>query len=265
MPGLFIGTAGWSIPRASAAQAAGDGTHLQRYARVFRCAEINSSFHRPHAPATYERWAAATPAGFRFAVKLPKLITHELRLQRGRAPLVQFLEESAGLGPKRGPLLVQLPPSFAFDARVAGRFFALVRSLYAGPLVCEPRHATWLGAGEALLARYHVARVGADPEPAPGAGAPGGWPGLIYLRLHGSPRKYWSSYTGSALDAAAGTLREASCDAWCVFDNTASGAAFDNALQLESLMTGRRPPDARADSGNRGDHVTDAGPGEEMT
>ena len=174
-PKIFVGTAGWSIPRASAHRGEGDGTHLQRYARVFRCAEINSSFHRPHAATTYARWAASTPADFRFAVKVPKLITHVQKLRQSRAALQQFLDETAGLESKRGPLLVQLPPSLAFDARVAGRFVALLRSRYLGPVVCEPRHPTWFGAAEALLMRYEVARVAADPPPVPGADAPAGW------------------------------------------------------------------------------------------
>src|SRR4051812_17903999 len=109
-----VGTAGWSIPRAFAMRAPGDGTNLQRYARILDCCEINSSFHRPHRPAVYERWAASTPPAFRFAVKLPRTITHDLELRRTAGLLDVFLAECAGLGEKRGPLLVQLPPSFEF-------------------------------------------------------------------------------------------------------------------------------------------------------
>src|SRR5512134_2848168 len=140
----FVGTAGWSIPRAAAPHFVGDGTHLQRYSRVLRCAEINSSFHRPHAPETYAKWARSTPRGFRFSVKLPRAITHDAQLKRSKAVFEGFLRQTAGLGSRRGPLLVQLPPSLAFDTRVAGRFFEMVRTLYDGMLVCEPRHASWL-------------------------------------------------------------------------------------------------------------------------
>jgi hypothetical protein len=79
---VVIGTAGWSIPRRSAEQFPGEGTHLQRYARFFGGTEINSSFHRPHARAVYQKWAAATPDGFRFAVKLTRELTHDARLMR---------------------------------------------------------------------------------------------------------------------------------------------------------------------------------------
>jgi uncharacterized protein YecE (DUF72 family) len=232
---IYIGTAGWSIPRDCAERCPGEGTHLQRYSRVLRCAEINSSFHRRHAPATYAKWAAATPRAFRFAVKLPRTITHDLQLRRARLPLDAFLQEIAPLGDRRGPLLVQLPPSLAFDARVAGRFFTLLRERYDGAVVCEPRHGTWFTpAAEAMLVRHEVARVGADPAPAPGADVPGGWAGLVYFRLHGSPRKYWSRYPLDDIVRLAQALRAGApaAEAWCIFDNTASGAAFANALEL---------------------------------
>jgi uncharacterized protein YecE (DUF72 family) len=236
---LFIGTAGWSIPRASAAHFDGDGSHLQRYSRVLRGAEINSSFHRPHAHAVYASWAASTPDHFRFAVKLPRTITHDLKLRRARPPLERFLEDSAGLGQKRGPLLVQLPPSLDYDARVAGRFFDLVRSQYDGTLVLEARHPTWFSpAVNALLVRHRIAQVAADPPAAGGAEQPAGWNGMVYYRLHGSPRKYWSRYERVRIAALATALSQVplEADAWCIFDNTASGAALENAWELQMLL-----------------------------
>lgn len=241
---IFVGTAGWSIPRAIADRFEGDGTHLARYARILPCAEINSSFHRPHAAATYAKWALCTPPGFRFAVKIPRTITHDQKLRRARVPLDRFLEESGALGDKRGPLLVQLPPSLAFETRVAARFFDLLRARYSGPVVCEPRHATWLlPEADALLVRYRVARVAADPPTSAGADLSGGWGGLVYFRLHGSPRKYWSSYTREYIEALARAVRAAaSPEAWCVFDNTASGAALQNAWELvRELEAGIQP------------------------
>jgi uncharacterized protein YecE (DUF72 family) len=245
--GLFIGTAGWSIPRASAVHFDGDGSHLQRYSRMLRGAEINSSFHRPHAHAAYARWAASTPDHFRFAVKLPRTITHELKLRRARPLLERILEETSGLGQKRGPLLVQLPPSLDYDPRVAGRFFDLVRSQYDGALVLEPRHPSWFSPGvDRPLVRYRIARVAADPPPAGGAEQPAGWNGVVYYRLHGSPRKYWSRYERERITALATALSQVpvEADAWCVFDNTASGAAAENAWELHALTNGE-PASAR--------------------
>ena len=81
-------------------------------------AEINSSFHRPHQVTTYRKWADHVPDDFRFAVKLPRAITHDARLRGRHGPFEEFLEDTAGLGAKRGPLLVQLPPSLEFDRGV---------------------------------------------------------------------------------------------------------------------------------------------------
>jgi uncharacterized protein YecE (DUF72 family) len=236
---ILVGTAGWSIPRASAAVCPTDGTHLERYSRVFNCSEINSSFHRPHAASTYTKWANATPREFRFAVKIPRTITHDQKLRRAKAPLERFLEEADGLGDKLGALLVQLQPSLAFDARVAGRFFEMLRGRYSGFVVCEPRHDTWFSAqAEAVLVRFKVARVAADPPPVAGAGVPGGWDGVVYYRLHGAPRKYWSKYDADYIGVVGRALRSlpSAVDAWCVFDNTASGAALANASDLNRLL-----------------------------
>ena len=250
---IAIGTAGWSIPRAVGAAFPGDGSHLERYSRVLPCAEINSSFHRPHAHAVYARWAAATPAHFRFSVKLPRTITHEGELRRARRTLETYLRDQvSGLGEKLGPLLVQLPPSLAFNVRVARGFFAAVRDMHAGAVVCEPRHESWFRAGaDALMIEYRVARVATDPSRIKAALEPGGWMGtpadtmirpLVYYRLHGSPRKYWSRYEPVRLQRWADRLIEASAgaDAWCIFDNTASGAAALNALEMRELVRAER-------------------------
>ena len=154
----------------------GRGRHIERYARVLRCAEINSSFHRSHRPAIYERWAAQTPADFRFSVKLPRAITHEGRLRNARAPLRAFFAEAAGLGDRLAVVLVQLPPSFSFEAAPARRFFAVLGELFAGAVVCEPRHASWFTASaDRVLVALRVGRVAADPArwPAPLARAAG--------------------------------------------------------------------------------------------
>jgi uncharacterized protein YecE (DUF72 family) len=237
---IVIGTAGWSIPRAASAAFPGEGTHLERYAGVLHGAEINSSFHRPHAATTYARWASATPRTFRFAVKLPRTITHEGRLRRARQPLERFLAETEGLGAKRGPLLVQLPPSFAFEHRPVCRFLDLLRARFEGDVVCEPRHVTWFTpAVDVVLQKWRVARVAADPSCAPGAERPGGWTGLAYFRLHGSPRKYWSRYAPAFIDELFSSISGVQGNArrWCIFDNTASGAAIENALELHDRVT----------------------------
>jgi uncharacterized protein YecE (DUF72 family) len=228
-----IGTAGWSIPTRFADAFPGEGTHLQRYSRLFDAAEINSSFHRPHRPATYARWAASVPDGFRFAVKVPKAITHALRLAGAEPALDRFAAETAGLGDRLGPVLVQLPPKLAFEADLAAPFFGQLRARFPGPCVCEPRHPSWFDPdADALLAALEVARVAADPARVPAAAEPGGWRGLAYYRLHGAPRTYYSAYEDDQLATLAARIRAHAGPVWCIFDNTASGAAAGNALDL---------------------------------
>src|SRR5688500_12455434 len=105
--------------------------------------------------STYARWANTVPDDFRFAVKIPKAITHDARLVDVSAPLGRFLEEAGGLGHKLGVLLVQLPGRFEFDAAIAKGFFAQLRKQHKGDVVCEPRHPSWFApAADALLRRY---------------------------------------------------------------------------------------------------------------
>src|SRR5207342_49662 len=113
---IRIGCASWSIAsRQAGLFGEGDST-LSRYATRFSVVEVNSTFHRRHRPDTFVRWAAAVPRTFRFSVKLPKTITHEARLVRSAAAIRDFARDIAGLGAKLGGVLVQLPPSLAFDA-----------------------------------------------------------------------------------------------------------------------------------------------------
>ena len=233
---LYIGTAGWTIPSRYGGDFPLGGTHLERYAERLDAVEINSSFYRGHKPATYERWAASVPAGFRFAVKMPKAISHEHKLAGCDALVAQFGEEVAGLGTKLGVVLVQLPPSFAHDAALTERFVVALRRHIEAPVALEPRHASWFTPeADGRLKALQVARVAADPAVVPGADRPGGWDGLVYRRLHGSPRIYYSAYAAETLGAIGAALAAdvaRGVPAWCVFDNTAAYAAMGDALSV---------------------------------
>lgn len=237
---MLVGTAGWSLPREVQEQFAPGDSHLARYASRFGLAEINSSFHRPHKRSLYEKWAAAVPEDFRFCAKLPKTITHERRLVDCEGLLSEFLDQAGGLGDKLAGLLVQLPPCFAFDAVLARDFLRMLRAHFPHALAMEPRHATWFTEeADALLRELQVSRVLADPVRHEPGRAPGGWPQRVYLRLHGTPRVYYSSYETPLLQQLAARMRQAQADGaevWCIFDNTASGAAAGNALELLRLL-----------------------------
>lgn len=235
---LYIGCAGWSLPRDQWTAFPDEGTHLQRYAARFSCAEINSSFYRPHRPATYAKWADSVPEDFRFAVKVPKQITHEARLLDCEQLLADFIGQCVHLGQKLGCLLIQLPPTLAFDGNTARRFFGAFRSHYDGFAVLEPRHGSWqTPEAQGLLIEHRIGQVAADPSPLPNGDLPGAWPGIRYFRLHGSPRIYYSSYEKPWLEALVQRLQIPSdrYPVWCIFDNTASGAATANALQLQRM------------------------------
>jgi uncharacterized protein YecE (DUF72 family) len=241
---IAIGTAGWAIPPVHAEAFEAGNSSLERYATRFSSVEINSSFHRSHRASTWRRWADSVPDGFRFAVKMPKSITHKQKLVDCSALLKQFIEEVAPLGPKLGVILVQLPPSLNFQAELAADFFAEVQSLTPVPIACEPRHPGWF-AGEAddMLAQERIARVAADPARMPAAAVPGGWRGLAYFRLHGSPRIYRSSYEEGQLRTYAQAIEgldPATVECWCIFDNTASSAAAGNALSLLQMLSSAR-------------------------
>ncbi|HYI41527.1 MAG TPA: DUF72 domain-containing protein [Allosphingosinicella sp.] len=234
---LRIGTAGWSIPAAAAGAFPREGSSLDRYAARLDCAEINSSFHRSHRPDTWRRWASSVPDGFLFSAKLSKEITHERRLVDCGGPLAAALAEMGGMGDRLAVLLVQLPPSLAFEQAVAEAFFAELRSRWDRQVAFEPRHPSWFEPGaDALLEGRRIARVAADPARVPAAVEPGGWRGLAYYRLHGSPAVYRSSYDDGRLEAYAKRLAGATVPTWCIFDNTASSAAAGDALKLQRLL-----------------------------
>jgi uncharacterized protein YecE (DUF72 family) len=238
IPTVRIGCAGWGIASVSAASFPSEGSHLERYARVFNTVEINSSFYRPHRPHTYERWAQSVPDDFRFSVKIPRTISHERRLRDVRAPMDDFLEQATMLREKLGCLLLQLPPSLALAPQAARDFFHMLRELTEVPVACEPRHASWFTDEAATLMREAgVACVRAHPVPVPDV-EPRGHESILYIRLHGAPRIYYSAYDEAFIDAVAARIIEARAagrEVWCMFDNTAAGAAIPNALRLVSL------------------------------
>ena len=196
--------------------------------------EINGSFYSLQRPESYRRWAAETPAGFVFAVKGPRFVTHMKKLAGVDAPLANFFASGVlALGPKLGPLLWQLPPSLGFDPERLERFFALLpRTTTAAAALAERhdermegraafvpdadrplrhalevRHRTFETPAFVELLRAHdVALVVAD--------AAGKWPKLddvssdfVYVRLHGEEELYVSGYDPPALDQWAAKIR----------------------------------------------------------
>jgi uncharacterized protein YecE (DUF72 family) len=235
-----VGLAGWSNPPSKKSLRPPDQPHLSFYAEHFSCVEINSSFYRSHQQATYSRWNAETPEDFRFSVKMPRTITHESQLKRCATEVARFYDEIAGLQSKLGAVLVQLPPSLEFKQRTACAFFKALPRRRGVKVVCEPRHRSWFTpAAQSMLRDAGVSRVAADPARFPGAEAPAGASRLAYFRWHGSPRLYYSMYSRSQLSAFAAMVNANTArEAWCVFDNTALYAAWDDALTFAQAFEG---------------------------
>lgn len=239
-PSLFLGCAGWSIPRAEIAHFPDVGSHLQRYAQVFNAVEINSSFYRDHLPLTYRRWAVAVPGGFRFSVKFPRSISHERRLRSCDDLLDSFLSGVHELDGRLGCLLLQLPPTMEWDRALVLSFLDRLRRVHAGPVACEPRHASWFHPEVSReLATRAISRVAADPALRVEAQLPAGDRRLQYLRLHGSPRRYYDSYADATMKRVATHMKRPTGvveQRWCMFDNTAAGHATANALALKHAL-----------------------------
>jgi uncharacterized protein YecE (DUF72 family) len=229
-----VGTAGWSLPT----KPTSEGTHLYHYSRQLSCTEINSTFYRPHRASTWAKWAAETPPDFRLSIKAPRSITHESKLHNTEPLVKAFLEQIEPIQAKAGPLLFQLPPSLGFDPALAEDFLAMLRTLYQGEAALEPRHAGWFTPiVNTLLTNYSIARVAADPpKGAPEAAEPGGNLSLVYYRLHGAPRIYYSNYEHNFLASRAARIH-AHKNAWIIFDNTALSHAYPNALLFQKLIT----------------------------
>jgi uncharacterized protein YecE (DUF72 family) len=191
----------------------------------FPTVEINGTFYSLQSPDSFRRWAAETPAGFVFAVKGPRFITHMLKLSRPEQPLANFFANGLlALGPKLGPILWQFPPNFRFNAERLEAFFNLLprdteaasrlarrhdhrvkgRTALASDRKRPIRHAIEIRHDSfrtadfiALLHKHRIALVCADTVE---------WPLLmdltadfVYCRLHGSEVLYSSGYDDRAL------------------------------------------------------------------
>ena len=222
---LFVEVAGWTISARYAAEVPEVGSQLERYARHLNAVEINSSFNKSHRVETYIRWSAATPIGFRFAVKAPRTITHEHRLVDCAALLDTFAAQVHGLGPKLGLILIQLPTSLVFELGVAEPFVASLRMRFLVPVAIEPRHPSWFTPEiEDWLRKHCIPRVAADPPIAPGGDEPGGWKEVRYYRWHGSPKTYFSKYDQASLITMRTRLSrngQSGIPSWCIFDKPA--------------------------------------------
>lgn len=237
----WIGTSGWVYPDWQPAfYPAGwrEADWLAYYARHFDTVELNRSFYRLPTREDSARWAALTPPGFRFAVKASRYLTHMKKLKDPQEPLARLLDVLAPLGSKLGPLLIQLPPRWRFDA---GRLSSFLQALPRDQRwAIEFRDPSWFHpAAYELLERHGVALcVTSFP------GLPVVWQAtaaFTYVRLHGTTRAYDHDYTPQELRPWAGQLRQVLArgqEAHVYFDNDVAARAIANARTLRAMLAG---------------------------
>jgi uncharacterized protein YecE (DUF72 family) len=119
----------------------GQSHWLEHYSNHFETVEVNSAFYRLPESGTFERWAAGTPSDFVFSVKASRYLTHVRRLKEPKAAVRRLMERAGHLGPKLGPVLLQLPPNLQIDV---DSLRAALRAFPPGSRVAfEPRHQSW--------------------------------------------------------------------------------------------------------------------------
>ena len=236
---VLIGTSGWQYrhwkgrlypPRLP------QKAWLEHYAARFATVEVNATFYRLPAPGTAEAWAARVPGDFVFAVKVSRYLTHIRRLRDPAEPVGRFMAVAEALGPRLGPVLMQLPPTMRADLDALD---ATLRMFPSGVRVAvEPRHESWFAAElYALLERRGAALCWADrPRWRPDHVRTADWG---YLRLHEGRATPRPCYGRDALAAWAGRIAERfgpGDDVFVFTNNDPEGCAVRDARVLAGLV-----------------------------
>jgi len=242
MSQLHVGTSGWSYKhwkgvfypdKLPARQ------WFEYYAERFDCVELNASFYRLPQEKTVSDWQKRAPDNFKFCFKLSRYITQLKKLNDAAEPLATFFERMRPLAKCAGPVLVQLPPHFGFDAERAETFFRQIKKYRRYRFALEARQESWLtDAALDLYRKYRVALVIAESG--------GRFPykeavtaDFVYLRFHGPGALYASNYTDAMLRGYAakikGWLGEGR-DIWAFFNNDGYGYAVKNAMTLRGMV-----------------------------
>ena len=232
---MNIGTAAWTIPKTEINSFSPEGAHLERYSKIFSAVEINTSFYKDHLPKSYEKWSAVTPENFSFSVKLNQRFTHTCD-DFSTIDLISCLETISQFREKWKVLLVQFPAGKNFEAFKINKMYKVLRKRFEGIIALEPRNLTWASKESIeLMSEYDITKVTADPEKCPTKTIK---ENTKYIRLHGSPDIYRSSYSEEYLEDLYIEISSLSKSSWCIFDNTTFGHATTNALFLRKKFQG---------------------------
>ena len=218
---------------------------LEHYASEYLTVENNASFYRLPSRDTFAAWRSRTPDGFVMAVKASRYLTHIRRLRDPAEPVSRLLRAAAGLGPRLGPVLLQLPPTLAADPGLLdaclAEFATTAGDAGTGPVrvAVEPRHPSWWceEVRQVLTARQ-AALCWADRlgHPVAPLWRTANWG---YLRFHEGAAQPWPCYGPQALRTWAARLRDTwpgSADMYVYFNNDPGGAAVVNSAQFAAAV-----------------------------
>jgi uncharacterized protein YecE (DUF72 family) len=241
MPGsAYVGTSGWSYPqwRDSFYRGVRQRDWLAHCAARFSGIEVNATFYGRIRPETLQRWAAATPDEFRFALKAHRYFTHEKKLDFPLAALLRERDNVRGMHHKAAAVLWQLPRNLRLDVARLDAFLAMLRRWPEVRHVVEFRSATWFDPAVAeSLGQARVASCQSDAAD---------WPfwnavttDVVYVRLHGHTDTYVSGYAPTSLRAWSRRIdrwRSEGRDVHVYFDNTDAGHAPRDAMRLIRML-----------------------------
>jgi len=246
MSELLIGTSGWSYNEwGGVFYPTANTNKLSFYSKLYRTAEIDSTFYAFPAKGLVMGWSRYTPDDFVFSAKLPRLITHDKNLELGKGvenDLTKFLSLMKPLiaSGKLGPVLIQLPPSFNYD-RDLGKLEGFLRIIPEDvAFAVEFRHPSWLREGVwSLLRDHNVANVIVDEPLLP--------PDCVvtadfaFIRWHGRGSRPWYNYRyrESELESWLPRVREVTGTAkktFGYFNNHFRGFAVENSLMIMKML-----------------------------
>ena len=237
---VWIGTSGWQYSDWRCRvypEGLPQRLWLEHYAATFACVEVNNTFYRLPAEDVFAQWRERVPAGFLFALKLSRYVSHIRRLREVGDPIKTFLGRASRLGDRMGPMLLQLPPNLeAEPARLRDALAAVPTRIR---VAVEVRHASWFRDEVAEVLRDCDAalcltdRHGEPQEP---EWATAEWG---YLRFHRGSRSGWS-YADPVLEHWADRLRSLwgpRAEAFAFFNNDPGGAAVRDASRFARICT----------------------------
>ena len=211
---------------------------LEYFAKRFQTTEVNNTFYNLPEASVFEHWEKTAPHDFLFALKMSRFLSHLKRLRDPEEPVQRFLERARLLGRKRGPILIQLPPSMPVDA---GRLKATLAAFPTSERVAvEFRHESWfVPEVRSALEQAHAALClqdgGRGPKTPPWDTA--GWG---YVRFHHGRASPASCYGRAALETWVRRLAAVwpePADLYAYFNNDWKGCALRDAIVFAGLAS----------------------------